>query len=383
MRQDRKLRKIALIVEGRVQYERNLLLGIREYASSRDEWLIRLEMPGKGTSDFVKHWKPDGILFQSAGLSPEVVDHISRKRNAIHLSESPPGTSLRSVGLDNAEIGRSAAEYFLERRFENFAFAGVGKSGFSRTRGDSFCSAIKSRGYPVAEFDVGSMGKESEVVRWLKSLPRPCAIFSTHDECSLFLTTVCRSAGISIPDEIAILGVDDDQLICELAWPQLSSISVPSRKVGREAAQWLDSLIAGKKGRRKSLLLPPTGIVTRHSTEVHHTEDETVNRALQFMQTHLSQRVNVDDVLRDVGISRRLLERKFAHQLGRSPLREIQRLRLKEVKRLLLETRVPLHEIASRCGFSDASRLIAFFRKDTGITPGQFRKAKRVSIQQG
>lgn len=371
------LKRVAVILEGRVEYERNVLRGIRDFSSSQSNWLMRLEMPGKGTLDFLENWKPDGVLFQSAGLSSSVMSRLKTMRNAIHLSETPPRLSLRSVGLDNGQIGITAAEYFHDRGFETFAFVGAEGSGFSVTREKAFCDRVGSLGYRSEVFRIGPGLAEAEVEKWLKSLPKPCALFSTHDECSLYLTTVCRSAGISIPEEISILGVDNDQLICELAWPQLSSIAVPSRRVGQEAAKWLSQMIDGAKPDRNSLLLPPTGVVTRHSTEVNQTEDEVVNRALRYMQSHVGQRIGVDDVLREVGVSRRLLERKFSHHLSRSPLAEIQRLKVNEIKRLLLDTRKPLHEIAGLCGVSDASRLVSLFRKFTGTTPGDYRKNKR------
>ncbi len=371
-----RFKRVAVILEGRVEYERNVLRGIRDFASSRNDWLLRLEMPGKGTGKFLDNWKPNGVLFQSAGLQSGIMSRLKRMGNSIHLSESPPRLHLRSVGLDNGMIGKSAAEYFCDRRFEHFAFVGAEVSGFSKTREAAFRESLGEMGLSCEAFRMDSNISESAVLAWLEALPKPCALFSVHDECSLYLTTICRSAGIRIPEDIAILGVDDDQLICELAWPQLSSISVPSRRVGQEAARWLEDMMSGKRRQRKLLLLPPSGIVTRQSTEVNQTEDELVNRALRFMQIHLSRGVNVDDVLREVGVSRRLLERKFSHHRARSPLAEIQRLRVDEAKRLLLETRKPLHEIASLCGCSDASRLVTLFKKLTGVTPGQYRKAK-------
>ncbi len=369
-----QLKRIAVILEGRVQYERNVLRGIRDFASKQEDWLIRLELPGRRTADFIESWKPDGVLFQSAGLAPGVLQQLSEFTSAIHLSEPPRQLNLRSVGLDNGEIGRAAATYFRERRFENFAFAGAGNSGFSKTRGDAFQAEIPES----ARIEIDADTSEGTVLNWLQELPKPCALFSTHDECSLFLTTICRSVGVKIPEEIAILGVDDDTLICELAWPQLSSIGVPSRRVGYEAAERLDRLMSGMDdAATDTLLLPPTGIVTRHSTDVHQTEDETVNRALRLMRSHVANRINVEDVLREIGVSRRLLERKFAHHLGRSPLREIRRLRFEAARQLLLETRLPLHEIAVRCGCGDASSLVTLFRQEVGMTPGAYRDRKQ------
>ncbi|NNE91076.1 MAG: XylR family transcriptional regulator, partial [Verrucomicrobiales bacterium] len=296
-------RKIAVILEGRVQYERNVLLGIRDFAESKTDWLLRLERPGPNTIQRLRSWNPDGILFQSAGLSSASITKIARSdRPAVHLSEPPTRRkNLRSVGLDNREIGRVAAETFLELGFRNFAFAGS-KNGFSGNRFRSFQSRLREAGQGVEVIPFRAEMPETEISDRLLALPEPCAVFAMHDEFALILSTLCRGMGIRIPEEIALLGVDDDPLICELAWPQLSSIGVPSRKVGFEAAARLDRIFAGQPDDPgRSILLPPAGVVTRHSTDVHQTADESVNRALRLMRSQFRNRINVDDVLREIG----------------------------------------------------------------------------------
>jgi len=367
-------RRIAVILEGRVQYERNVLRGVRDYVAGAGEWLIRLEFPGSQTLRLLRSWKPDGVLFQSAGLSSSTLARLVEMQPAIHLSESPPRWQFRSVGLDNEAIGKAAAEYFLERRFSRFAFVGTGGKGFSRNRGGSFRQHLEERGFPVAVLEDGADRTEDELLPWLHQLPTPCALLATHDVAALHLATVCRGAGIRVPDDIALLGVDDDRLLCELAWPQISSVAVPSRRVGYEAARRLDLLLRGGEDEiGENLLLPPTGIVTRQSSDVNQTEDEVVNSALRYMRSHLSSGINVDDVTRETGVSRRLLERKFSAQRGRSPLRELRRLRMEKARSLLLETSRPLHEIASACGCRDASHLVSVFRRECGTTPGRYR----------
>ena len=339
-------------------------------------------MPNRRTVERIERWEPDGVLFQSAGLSRSAVAGVSRMKNSIHLSEPPFDEDWNSVGLDNAEIGRTAAAYFLERRLQHFAFVGNKGVGFSNTRKTSFQTAVKEAGGTVRVVELGEKMIEQEMIKWLRGLPTPCGLFATHDECSLMLTTMCRGEGIRVPEEIAILGVDNDTLICELALPQLSSVVVPSMRVGITAAELLAHKLRRGSSAGKSILLPPTGIVTRQSTDVFQTEDEVVNRALRFMHGNVSRRINVEDVLREIGSSRRLLERKFTRHLGRSPLQEIQRSRMELARRLLLETQEPLREIAIQCGCADASRLVTMFRRECGITPGEFRKSKSDSTIQ-
>jgi len=369
----RDLKRVAVILLGRVQYERNVLRGIRDYATECGAWLIRLELPGQHTLKRVQGWGAQGILFQAAGLSPPSLRELEAlKLPAMHLSDAPRGFRFRHVGLDNREIGRVAARYYRDRQFRRFAFAGATGVRFSRLRGGAFAGELNTDGFEIATREWRGRGREGEILDWLRGLPKPVGLFATHDEHSLFLATLCREAGLRVPEEIAILGVDNDELICELAWPKLSSVSVPSRRVGFTAASRLDRLMEGEAG-VESALLSPGGVVERHSTDVHQTEDEVVDRALRFMKSHLGRRINVEDVLREAGVSRRLLERKFQAQLGRSPLQEIQRLRVERAKQCLVEGGAPLQRIAAEVGCRDASQLVALFRRQCGLTPGQFR----------
>lgn len=369
-------RKIAIILEGRVQYERDILRGIRDFAAEKGDWLLRLEMPGRQIVDFLERWKPDGILFQSMGLDALTVETLSKYPNSIHVSESPGKPVTRSVGLDNLAIGETAARYLAEREPASFGFAGFGEIHFSRKRGESFCRWLGRAGEAVSVLELDAQPPESEVLQWLRRLAKPCGVFATHDECALYLSTLCRADGIEIPGDISLLGVDNDTLICDMAWPQISSIAVPSRRVGWEAANRLNRLIGEEEDSVDSFhdALPPVGVVARQSTDRKRTEDGQVNRALIYMESHFRTRINIDDVLREMGVSRRLLERKFARHVGRSPHRELLRIRIEEASRLLRESPEPLPVIASRCGFSGATQLVAQFKKEKGMTPGAYRK---------
>lgn len=376
------LTRIAVLMEGRVEYERNVLRGIRDFAASQPGWLIRLEPPGRSLAAFLKKWQPHGVLFQAADLSRSALNAVkSGPWPAVHVSDATAAVAgVPCVGMDNAAIGSLAAAYFLERRFRRFAFVGQKGAGFSDRRGGAFAEAISAEGFRVEciTYDPKADAAEEDplLLAWLRSLEKPCALFATHDECSLRLTTLCRDAGIRIPEDLAILGVDNDTLICDLAWPKLSSVSVPSRRVGFEAAGRLLDLLEGKASGTEPRLLSPTRVVTRHSSDVRRTEDDTVNRALAHIRDHLRSGINVNELAAGIGVSRRLLERKFRKTLGRTPLAEIQRLRLERAKALLLESDQSLEVIAEQCGCADASQLVLRFRRETGMTPGQFRRQK-------
>lgn len=380
----RTLTRLAVLLEGRVEYERNVLRGIREFAAREPNWLIRLEPPGRSLAAFLRDWRPHGVLFQAAGLSRPALKAVKNGPwPAVHVSDATAVVAgVPCVGMDNAAIGRMAAAYFRERRFQRFAFVGQKGVGFSNRRGNAFAEALGAEGFTVERFDLDPNAEaaveDRALVAWLRSLEMPRALFATHDECSLRLTTLCRDAAIRIPEDLAILGVDNDTLICDLAWPKLSSVAVPSRRVGFEAARCLRELLAGGPVQPEPRLLPPTRVITRHSTDVRRTEDEIVNRALAYLRDHLRRGVNVNELAVGIGVSRRLLERKFRKTLGRSPLAEIQRLRLERAKALLLESDQSLASIAEQCGCADASQLVLRFRRETGMTPGQFRKRRSV-----
>lgn len=380
-----KAKRIAVIIEGRVAYERNVLLGIRDQAARQPDWLMRLEMPGRQVRRFLAAWRPDGILFQAAGLSPGALRSVTESRcPKIHVSDSRQTVAAPGVGLDNRIIGRLAADHLWERGFRHFGFVGVKGVGFSRTRVEAFAETLELRGHSVAKLELPAslpvldLKVERRLRQWLTRLPKPAALFAVHDECSLLIATLAREEGIRVPEDVAIIGSDDDSLVCELAWPKLSSIAVPARQVGRVAAERLARWLTEGRPKREcnTVLLPPAGVVTRQSTDVYRTPDDTVNRVLRFIGAEFQRRLNVDEIVRVMGVSRRALERKFRQTLGWSPLRELHRRRVEYARYLLCSGQDTLPRIAARSGFADASQFVNVFRRHTGVTPGRYRREK-------
>ena len=381
-------KRIAVIIEGRVAYERSVLLGIRDFTAGRPDWILRLELPGRQVRRFLKEWKPDGILFQAAGLTTASIEAIVGSRiPAIQVSDSRHSVSAPSVGLDNRIIGQVAAEYLSDRGFERFGFVGIKGIGFSRTRQEAFCAALGRQKQQANVINLPGtfagldLKTERQLRLWLKELPKPCGLFAVHDECSIIVATLAREEGIRVPEDVAILGSDDDSLMCELAWPQLSSIAVPARQVGQVAAERLDAwLVAGRRASlRRPVLLPPQGVVTRQSTDVYRTGDEAVNRVLRYIGAEFHRRLNIESIAREIGMSRRLIERRFRQHLGRTPLEELHRRRIAYARHLLTSTGDNLPMIAERCGFTDASQFVNVFKRQMGDTPGRFRRQARRS----
>ena len=212
---------------------------------------------------------------------------------------------------------------------------------------------------------------------WLAKLPRPIGIMACYDIKAQQLLDVCRELEIAVPEEIAVIGVDNDRLLCDLASPPLSSVAPNTQRTGYEAAELLDRMMAGETIASEAHLIAPLGVETRQSTDVLAIDDADVARAVRFIRQNFRSGINVADVLREVPLSRRILESRFRRTLGRTMHQEITRLRMAHVKRLLADTDLPLTEVAQSSGFEHVEYLSVAFKRETGSTPRDFRRKSR------
>jgi LacI family transcriptional regulator len=213
--------------------------------------------------------------------------------------------------------------------------------------------------------------------RWLASLPRPVGVFASHDPQGVQVSEVCRLSDLRVPDDVAIVGVDDDDLLCELARPSLSSVALPSEQIGVQAAALLERLMAGKRPPRGPLQLPPCGVVVRQSSDILAIAEQDVAAAVRFIRQNGNRPIRVADVLEAVPVSRRGLERQFRTVLRRGIWEEIRRDHLERGKALLTGSELPMSEVARRAGFSDSRQLSVVFRQETGLTPTAYRRQFR------
>lgn len=216
------------------------------------------------------------------------------------------------------------------------------------------------------------------VRRWLMSLPRPIAIFASNDVPARELAEICRLVGLHVPEDVALLGVDDDKLECGLAFPPLSSVAIPSERVGFEAAQMLSRLMSGHRVACDRITLPPESIVVRQSSDIVAVEDPDVGRALRYIRQHATKQIGVEDVLREVAVSRRKFERDFQRIIHRTIFAEIRRIRIEKTQRLLATTDLSMPAIAAQSGFEGARRLAVIFGQTTGMTPTEYRSRYRL-----
>jgi LacI family transcriptional regulator len=289
--------------------------------------------------------------------------------------------------MDAETTCRMAADHFQQRGFEHFAFCGYPGLDFSDDREKEYVSIMKRRKLHVACFSSGEaatretlrretieMLEDSAVTHWLRSLPKPVAVFACNDVRGRQVLNACHNAGLRVPEEVAVLGVDNDEIVCEFADPGLSSIEPDTQTIGMQGAELLDRMMRGEKVEPGMRFVPPLCIVTRLSTDILAIGDPVVAQALGIIRENAFTGINVEELLDHLTISRATLERRFRQYLNRSPRAELIRTRLQKAQQLLRDTDVPLPLVARLSGFRTASHLSVLFKRSVGLSPGAYRK---------
>jgi LacI family transcriptional regulator len=291
--------------------------------------------------------------------------------------------SLPWFETDDGAIANLAADHLLERGFKYLAYAGDERFNWSNWRCEHFQHSVRAAGRecfiyrPTRGFSLDDEEQVDDLARWIQELPKPVGVMACYDLRGQQVLDACRRLGIAVPDQVAVIGVDNDDLLCELSHPPLSSVIPNTQRTGYEAARLLDEMMSGRNVRGETHLIPPLGIATRQSTEVLATDDRSVALAVHFIRQHACDGIKVRDVLKAVPHSRTLLESRFKKLIGRTPHAEILRVRLSRVKQLLIETELSLEQIAERTGFPHVEYLSVAFRREVGMPPSQFRLQNR------
>jgi LacI family transcriptional regulator len=220
-----------------------------------------------------------------------------------------------------------------------------------------------------------------QVRKWLKTLAKPVAVLADHDVAAHDLANMCQILGLHVPNDVAILGVDDDELECQLSFPPISSVAIPAQRIGFEAARLLDRMLSGKRVSTEPVYLPPVRVVTRHSTSLFAVDEPIVTAALHYIRNHLAEPLRVSSIAAALTVRRRVIEEKFRTLLGRSILDEIHRVRIDKAKELLTDTDLCMSDVAAQSGFSTPQRMAMLFRRRVGCTPGDYRRQIRVRQQ--
>lgn len=379
-----KRRSVALLIETSNSYSRGVLEGVAEYVRHHERWSIFLPEQERGGTppSWLTRWNGDGII---ARIETDEIAQAIRPLGlpVVDVSAARHLPDIPWVETDDQAIAQLAVGHLVERGFRNFAFCGDPGFNWSKWRRHHFESFVnKAEGQffchdclPQTSRDYSWTRDKRALASWVGTLPRPVGILACYDIQAQKLLDVCRELEVAVPEEIAVLGVDNDTLLCDLAEPPLSSVICNTRRTGYEAASLLNRLMNGEQIGSSPILVEPLGVKTRQSTDVLAITDPEIAMAVRFIREHAFEGINVSDVLRAVPMSRRVLESRFRKLLGRTPHEEISRLKLEKIKQLLADTDLPLAEIAVRTGFEHDEYLSVFFRKATGVPPGKYRRA--------
>jgi LacI family transcriptional regulator len=330
----------------------------------------------------LNHWNGDGIIarIENAAIAKALKP---LKMPIVDVSSARLLPSLPWVETDDRAIMNLALQHFLDRGFRNFAFCGDPSFNWSTWRQEHFMHLLSERGIDCAlpPQRKGRFSNEDHAIdalgSWLQGLPKPLAVMTCYDQRGRQILDACRRTGLAVPDEVAVMGVDNDDVLCDLAHPPLSSIIPNALRGGYEAANLLDRMMNGEPASSEALLIPPLGVATRQSTEVLAVEDPHVAKAVRFIREQACIGIGVEQVVRHAGLSRRLLEARFSRVLGHAPHEEIVRVQLQRVRELLTDTDLPLAQIAEQTGFRHVEYLSVVFKKKMGTPPSVYRQQHR------
>jgi LacI family transcriptional regulator len=378
-------RVVAIVVETSGSYGREILGGVARYLRTHgrnwsifvDERELSAEAPA-----WLSRWRGDGIICRP--MTPALAGHFLRRGiPTVDLNDQHEGLELPHIWSNMRSIGRRAAEHLLERGFRNFAFCGFRDELWSEQRRQGFSDAVSQPGLRCESYVSPWRGRRARewqhehaaLERWLRGLPRPLAVMACNDLRAQHVLDAARSLGLAVPEELAVIGVDDDYPFCDLCDPPLSSVVPNAQRIGYQAAEILEGLMAGEPPVAQEILVEPLGITTRQSTDILAIDDPAIAAAVRLIRERACDGLRVSEIVKRVAISRPVLERRFRKFLSRSPQAEIRRVQIARVKRLLVDTDLPLKSIASMAGFIHPEYLSVVFKRDTGATPGSYRRS--------
>ncbi len=384
---------ILLFLEASREYGRGLLRGIAKYSSLYGPWTMERETPfyltlqeGGQKARKPTKWLADGIITRDSRDIRKMLTIPVPIIYASYLDED--AKKISRIMTADQSIAQLGAAHFLQRGFRNFAYVGYDDMYWSRNRGSFFCQEIQRHHYEVQNFQQSAKKVDRQwaqeqflLADWLSSLPKPCAVFCCNDDRAEQVLAACRNADLRVPENIAVLGVDNDDVICSLADPPLSSIALNIENAGFQAAQLLDQMMSGKQTESCTIHVEPRTVVTRQSSDVSAIEDEDVAEAVSYIRRHCNEPIQVSDVLQAVSVSRRSLYDKFKRELHCSIYTFIKNRRIEQIGRLLSETDMPVSQIALELGFTSADHIAQYFRSQKGINPLDYRKQFSVNSQ--
>lgn len=384
--------RVAILIESSRAYGRGLLSGAAAYVRCHAPWAIYQHE--RGLADAVpawfENWAGDGIIarIESKNLADKIEELALPTVDLRGVFEIP---NVPLIETNDLAVARMACSHLLELGFRRIAYCGFANANFSERRKQFVINHLAEFGiFPevldtpkiqakdTATIEVEGLLHEEELGEWLSSLEKPIGLIACNDNRARQVLIACREFEISVPDDVAIVGVDNDLLICELTDPPLSSVENDTFQIGYRAAEQLDCMMQGNMPSQQRTLVNPIGVVPRRSTEVLAVDDKDVATAMRMIRDHARSGISVNDIANQLHMSRSTLDRRFAKAIGRSPKSEINRVLIESVKQLLTDTDYKLTQVAKLAGFEYAEYMCTLFKEKTGVTPGEFRKMHQI-----
>jgi len=382
----KKRRKVALLLETSNEYSRGIIKGIYGYIREHDGWDVFLGEYSRGqpNPEWLLSWKGDGIIARIENDDMAKLIELCQLPS-VDTSSANLVPNIPWVETDDKKITQVALDHLLSCGFKNFGFVGT-DFNWSTWREKHFIELLEIAGFTGQHYSISLdlklnwVAEQKSMNAWLASVPKPIGIFSAYDQLGRIIIDAAHNSGFMVPEEIAVIGVDNDPLICELCSPSLTSVIPDTYKTGYMAATLLDSLMNGEKVTGLTNLIAPLGIQKRRSTDSLALDDPYISKALHYIYEHAnSGSFNINDILDFVPMTRRVFEKKFLDMVGRTPYKELQRIRINRLKQLLSETELGLIEIAEKTGFEHVSYMSYLFKREVGISPIAYRNTKMTS----
>jgi LacI family transcriptional regulator len=373
------MKRIVLLLETSREFGRQLLIGIAHYSRLNGPWSFYKDpVDLKSSIPYLTSWKPDGIIMRDSLITKELLKLKIPTILAIHDSSYPKDVPV--IRTDSISIAKMASRHFIEKGFKNLAFCGFDSYDWSEERKLYFNQFNSDAGIKTYNFrqsknkNLTWENEQKHVRKWIESLPKPVGIFAGNDDRGQHILEVCKLISLKVPEDVAVIGVDNDPLVCELEDPPLTSIALNVEAAGFGAARLLDRLMNNEKVPERQIIVTPSHIVQRQSSDILAVDDVEVARAIHYIMNNAKNKILVLDVVNKTNISRRSLEKRFKKSFHRSIYNEIQQVRTEMISKLLIETNLSISEITSSFNFTDCEHISRFFKKEKGIGLREFRK---------
>ncbi|QDU57210.1 AraC family transcriptional regulator [Aeoliella mucimassa] len=380
-------RLVAVLVDIDDMWGRRIVQAVSEYSHAKNWQLLIAPRDTQGRLRIPPQWQPDGAIVSMRDKS--MVAHVKSAEvptinvSGMYLDEGWAG----HVATDDEVRATMAVDHLRSRRIQHFASYAPAIGRYNIEREQAFVSEVRKAGFQCSCYTNTKWYRQStwlddrqNVGEWIDSLPKPVGVFAADPYPARQLVEICAWRGYEIPEEVAILSGDEDDLLCESASPPITSIELASHRIGHEASRMLDQRLADRDVQQPVQRVKPLRVCMRRSTESRHISDPAVASCVRVIWESPPDRVEVRDLVKVARVSRRTLEQKFRDKLGRTPAEEIRRMRLEKARQLIVSTSLSIATIAETCGLSSGPYLSRIFRKYYGITPSELRSGRSVNV---